>query len=652
MSKEVFSVSLLILGFAFTFFVSGSSLVELLFPKLPVRIKFPLYFILSLLISTYTVYIVSLLVGFSRYSILVSFFLFIPIFVYVLISIRATIKSYIKAHLTALIGGLFVLSLFFAALYPAIFTWHDDYIVMASSNWQDTAMHMGIIESISQGNFPPQAPYYAGVPLSYYYFADFHSAILVTLYGKFFPRVLVYDNPIFAFMFFLAIYTLSYELTKKRLTSFLSALTGSLFSSYMFVRFISDLLGSDNTLSLASNVIRLLVDHSYSMEYEQLFQMANLADYFLQNRPMMIGLPVGVMVITLLLYALKKRDVKLVLFSGLITGLAIKFQFFAVVSLAISFLVILSFYGRKLGVRLSLKYLLVYFLPTLGLYLISSSQKINSQSLIDLLKDNFSFGPWERNQSLLWHLRFIVSNFGAPLIIAAIAQIWMLVMRLTKKKVPRGLILVSVLSWIFFLIPYSLRFTVFKGDMFKFFYFTVVFSVVTTFWFLETVIRNKRLLMIVTISIVVSSTCSSFLTLINSILNKNFAYSKAEYKAGLWIRDNTPQKSVFVTNPTVHCAVTQIGGRLRVLSYINWPYSHGYNSGKDNVFARLEDVKKVYAAEDIEAVKEVLAKYNAEYIYLSRDEREAYPEAEKVFSRADYLKEVYFQDGIIIYEVI
>ena len=512
-------------------------------------------------------------------------------------------------------------------------------------------MHAGIIESITQGNFPPQAPYYAGVPLTYYYFTDFHSAILSTLYGNFFPRILVYDNPLFAFMFFLAIYTLSYELTRKKTVAFLSAFTGSLFSSYMFIKFVADLQRGSGWLSL-TDITQLLSNHSYSMEYEQLFQMSNFADYFLQNRLMMVGLPVVIFVIVLLLYAFPKRNKKVILLSGLITGFLIKFQFFAVVASVISFVVILFFNLKKYGVRVCSKYLLVFALPVAALYLIFSNHNINNQSLFLLAKENFQFGPWEKDKDWLWHLRFIASNFGVTFFITLLLPVFFVLRAFKRKAVPFNGLLVSLLAVIFFLIPYCVRFTVYKGDMFKFFYFMAVFCVVATFWFLGTVIKNKYLQAAVFILIVVTSVSSSFLTLSNSMLNKNFAYSKAEYQAGLWIRNNTPQKSVFITNPTVHCAVTQIGGRLRVLSYINWPYSHGYNSGEDNVFARLGDVRRIYTAESKGAVKEVLTKYNARYIYLSSDEKEEFPEAENIFSRADYLKKVYSQEGIVIYEII
>lgn len=76
MLENFLSVSLLILGFVFTFFISGALLVESFIDYLPARIKFPLYFILSVIVSTCVVYLVSLILGFSRFSILLSFLLF------------------------------------------------------------------------------------------------------------------------------------------------------------------------------------------------------------------------------------------------------------------------------------------------------------------------------------------------------------------------------------------------------------------------------------------------------------------------------------------------------------------------------------------------------------------------------------------------
>jgi len=654
MLESFLSVSLLIFGFVFTFFISGALLVESFLNHLPARTKFPLYFILSVIVSTYAAYLVSLILGFSRFSILLSFLLFSFLFPSTFRRVIKTVKFYLRHHAISIGLGLFIFALFLISLYPGIFTWYNGYIVMSSVNWQDTAMHMGIIQSISQGNFPPQAPYYAGVPLSYYYFIDFHSAILATLYGRFFPRILVYDNPFFAFMLFLSIYTLSYELIGRKITSLISAFTGSLFGNYIFIKFIGSLFENKSGLSFFQKAIELLTYNTYSMEYEQVFQMANLADYFLQNRPMMIGIPTVLMNLTLLFYAFKKQDKKTFFLSGLITGLLFRFQLFALVSLIILFSLLFFFYQvfDKNGMAMrSFRYMLLFFLPIFSCWLIFGlGNNVGHHSLISVFKSNFHFGPWESEKNFFWHIKFIFFNFGLPFLIAT--MIPLLVLGRKSIKLPIKLTFFSVFTLVFSMIPYTVSFTIYKGDMFKFFYFAVLFSVISTFWFLEIIIKNRFFGLFLTILLVITSTFSSLLTLANSFLNKNYAYSYNDFKVGFWIRENTPQKSVFVQIPTVHSPVTQIGGRLRVLSYINWPYSHGYKDGIDNVFTRLEDIRKIYGVCEPQTLKAILAKYKVNYVYYGDEEKREFPGAINCFDSLDFLKKVYFQDDILVYETI
>jgi len=548
--------------------------------------------------------------------------------------------------------GVFIFLLFFLALYPAIFTEYEGYIVMASVNWQDTAMHQGIIQSLTQGNFPPQAPYYSGVSLSYYYFADFHSAIISTLYGRFFPRILVYDNPFFALIFTLSIYGLVYELTKKKIIALASAFSGTLFSSYLFVKFIYDFWQNFGKLSLIKNIVGLLSSHEYSMEYDQLFQMANMADYFLQNRPMMIGLPAVIIILLLSIFAYKKKDLRIIFLAGLIAGFLIKFQFFAVVVSLIVFTITTLFFFQKKKFKFFVKSALIFLAVFASCYLLFSNRSVNQQSFFSLVKENFSFGPWEREKNLFWHLRFIASNFGLPFFLTLLSLFWVIVRFFQKKPIKKEFFLLVSLSLVFFAIPYFVRFTIYKGDMFKFFYFMVVFMSIVSFWFLDLIFRKKLVLEILFGLLILVTTFSSFLTLTNSTLNKNMGYSLDELAAGLFIRRATPQKSVFITYPTVHSAVSEIGGRLRVLSYINWPYSHGYNTGEDNVFARLEDIESLYQkADDFNYTKTVLAKYNARYIYLGGEERDKNPNSETLFDNNQNIKKVYENNSVKIYEV-
>ncbi len=80
-------------------------------------------------------------------------------------------------------------------------------IVLTGSNWQDTPLHYEIIESLNNGNFPPQMPNFAGVPMTYYYFVDFHTAIIENVFG-YLPQLLPFLNAVFIAIFGLAIYAL------------------------------------------------------------------------------------------------------------------------------------------------------------------------------------------------------------------------------------------------------------------------------------------------------------------------------------------------------------------------------------------------------------------------------------------------------------
>ena len=55
-----------------------------------------------------------------------------------------------------------------------------DGMVSGGWNWSDLLVHVAIGNSIVHGNFPPEVPYFAGEPLTYHWFADFHGAIAAT----------------------------------------------------------------------------------------------------------------------------------------------------------------------------------------------------------------------------------------------------------------------------------------------------------------------------------------------------------------------------------------------------------------------------------------------------------------------------------------
>jgi uncharacterized membrane protein len=641
---------LLILGFLFTFFLPGYLIIETFFKEIPKIYQLPLYFLLSIIVSTYLVYFLSLIFGFSRFSILFSLFLFFLWFLFYLFKNKRINLNLQREHDLGIFLSLFVFLIYFVALYPAIFKIYRGYIVMSGPNWQDTALHLGIIQSISQGNFPPQAPYYAGRSLTYYYFTDFHSAILLTLFSRFFPRILVYDNPFFPAIFALSIYCLVFYLTKKKSISFASAFTCTFFSSALFIRFFQDLFQNPEKTNLIKKAIYLISNNSYSLEYEKLFQLSNVADYFLQNRAMMVGFPAIVSVLFLVLYGLRKKSEKIIFLSALISASLFKFQLFAAISSLIIFLLATIFYFEKKEWRFYLKsffiFLILFLIPT---FLFKGENTI----LMKAAKEHFSFGPWEKEKNFSWYLKFIFANFGLPFVLNFLAFFYAILATIKTKKLQKDLFFVSALSLVLFSIPFSFTFTIYKGDMFKFFYIAILFATISSFWFLSIVIKNRPILIVIILFLLIFSTASSFLTLTHSFLNKTGAYSLEDLNAGIWIRKFTPKNSIFIGMPTVHSPIDQIGGRLRVLSYINWPYSHGYYLGEDNVFKRLEDIENLYQnSKNKELVLKIMEKYKADYIFYGPEEKRNFPEAATNFDQNENLKKVYESNEIQIWKKV
>ena len=62
--------------------------------------------------------------------------------------------------------------------YAAATRFTDAGVTSGGANWRDLGVHLSIAQTLnSGGNFPPDVPYFAGEPLVYHWFADFHAAI-------------------------------------------------------------------------------------------------------------------------------------------------------------------------------------------------------------------------------------------------------------------------------------------------------------------------------------------------------------------------------------------------------------------------------------------------------------------------------------------
>jgi uncharacterized membrane protein len=91
-----------------------------------------------------------------------------------------------------------------------------------------------------------------------------------------------------------------------------------------------------------------------------------------------------------------------------------------------------------------------------------------------------------------------------------------------------------------------------------------------------------------------------------------------------------------------------IGGRVRVASYVNWPYGHGV--ALDDIYKRFHDVDRAYNGSE-DDLRQVVDAYNVTYVYVGKEELNHYPDCTAKFDSISWLKPVY-NGSLRIYKVV
>jgi len=589
-------------GFIFTFFVPGLIFYRFFKLKsLEILVFIPVF---SVLVSTQLIYYLSMVFGYSREIILVSFIALT--FIYGLVYSRKKaayplknflkIKQYSKTALFILLL-IFVLSLLI--LYRSVWFENNLGVVITGSNWQDTPLHFEIIESINNGNFPPQMPNYAGTSMTYHYFVDFHTAILERVYG-FIPKLLPLLNAGFILVFALSVYSLAREHGKRAATFAILIATFGWGLSYM---------GFFSVLSSG----QFDPSQNYMYQYGDFFGLPPMLDNLLQQRPLLIGLPVFAFVLTLLR---DMEDKNRTFLAGVVTGLLFPFH-------SVSFLC--AYVAYLISLLLNSKYFKRHHLYFLVSAVIALPFLVSSSSSVSII-----IAPvWALNFLKVNPILFYIANLGIPFLLSFAF--------ITKVK---GDFLKFVFV-ILFLIPNLVSVTPNVWDMYKFFIFAWVPISVLSGAALGK-IRKSIALVLLLLSVLTTAS-----VIVYNVGTSYQAASWEEYNLGMWVRDNTEEGAVFLTYYSIHSTTSMIGGRLRVASYVNWAYGHGvpyYDIQK-----RFADVDLAYTGSEDE-LRQVIEKYNVTYIYVGTDELSNYPRCVARFNNIEWLELVY-DENLRIYKV-
>jgi len=589
-------------AFVFTFLVPG--LIFYRFFSLKSHEVWAFVPVFSVLFSVQLIYYLSLAFGYSRETILFSFLALTAVYTLVVYKKGEPLKPpkflklrQIKKTSLLLFTVIFLVSL--VVLVRSVWFGNQYGIVLTGSNWQDTPFHYEIIESLNNGNFPPQTPNYVGEPLNYHYFVDFHTAIIEKMYG-YLPTLLPVLNAVFILVFALSMYALARPYGRRAavVATVLAVFGWGL--SY-FGLFSALFNGQFN----ASN--------NYIYQFGQLFGLPSVFDNLLQQRPLLVGLPAFALVLALLR---NMDDKKRLVLAGVITGLVYQFHNVAFFCCYVAFAVSLLFNIKNF--KFSYLFFLlpsVFALP----FIFSAGSSLTFGVSVAFVAE------FVKNPLIYYFL-----NLGVPFVLAIVSFL----------KVGNEYLKVAFL--LLFLIPNVLLLTPWPWDMYKFFIFAWVPIAVLSGILLA---KTRR---IVVVTLVLLSIITSASVIIYNVGTNYTGASWSEYQLGMWVRDNTPQNSVFLTYYSIHSPPAMIGGRLRVSSYVYWSYGHGVPL--DQVYQREHDIDMAYTGNATQ-LQAVIKEYNISYVYVGYDELSNYPNCTAHFDSISWLKPVYTDQNLKIYQV-
>ena len=183
--------------------------------------------------------------------------------------------------------------------------------------WGDWPVHIGIVSSFVDGaNFPPEHPRFAGHAFAYHYLSDLTAAAQVTL-GMDIPGALSLHSYILCVLVAIGLYAFARRFTRNTgaatLAVVLFLLGGGLgwVATSAAVEHSHDLLGTLSTLAWDRHV-----KSDLNMQFVNMF-----FGFLASQRAFLYGLPLAFAIVSTLLVAVRRADVRLFVLAGVIAGL-------------------------------------------------------------------------------------------------------------------------------------------------------------------------------------------------------------------------------------------------------------------------------------------------------------------------------------------
>jgi hypothetical protein len=560
------------------FLVPGWGILAATQPRIAATGRLGLAIVLSVALSAHLVYWLSLATGgYRRETIFaVAVLLALPIPLVAArgglpalgAPIRAAWRS-VRREPAGFVLGLLAAAFVAAVLAAGMWRTTADGINAGGSNWSDLGVHLSIAQSLNAGNFPPQVPYFAGVPLVYHWFADFHAAIAARAAGIFAVPSFIAGSAILAGALALLVHGLALHLLhgdRARRAALLAVVLVIFAGGLGWVRLIGDMVNGFG--DLPSLVTHNSYDNSWLTEWPYFRIPSVMGTGLLVHRATTAGLPMLVGAVLLLLVGLPTAQQRaagwrdrpvLIGLAGLLGALLAPFHFFFFPAFPALALLWAAVGGRLIdrdAPRNALILLAPYLLaiPFAVAPLLQAAGSGQLRWVTGWESAPFADGP----AAVVF---FYVSNLGAPFVLALAA--------LFARRTPRRAFLAAWIA-LLFLVPNVVQASAIGFDMNKYFQAMWVGVALLAAWLI------RRWPAPAVAVVLLLSIPSPLLVSAWTAFNRSLVLTTSEAAAANWIAANTPERSVFVTNGWLN-SPTDPAGRLRLLTYTPYVANLGYS---------------------------------------------------------------------------
>lgn len=630
------------------FAVPGWILVRRVAPELPKAGVAGVGIVTSVYASAHLVELVSHVDGFGRIAVLVSS-VFLVLLTVIVTRLRhpaladwrpprsqeipRAIAGAIRDDAPAWILAVGVTGL--VGLILGLNAWREtaDGFVSGGWNWSDFLVHVAIGNSIVHGNFPPEVPYFAGQPLTYHWFADFHGAILATAADISIIPVFMVSSAVMAGVLALVVWSLAVVLTKDRRVATIATILVCAGGGMGWLRLVGDLLAG------GTSIIDLVVETPYDNSWADgwpFFRIASIPGTgFLPHRATTFGLPGLVAVILLVVACLGRRPAGIAL-AGVLAALLAPFHFYAFPAtyLIVGLFVVWAIASGAWRPRFPdlVRDALLFLAPVvLALrFVVPAAARQSDEGAFRFVQ---GWSESRIDDGPVASVFFYVTNLGVPVLLAVIALI---ALRGSRAAPARGFLAAWAVA--LFLVPNLIVVSAVEFDMNKYFQMMWIAVAILAAWLIA---RWRTTAVVATLAL---CAISPALIAIHHATHPAVTMSLAQAAAGRWIETHTPERAAFATDAFINSPV-DLAGRLRITTFGPYVANLGYDPAP-----READTRAIYCdGPDIAA--ERMAVYGATYVLSSGGVLECDDGLPTDFSASPRFETVYSVEGVTVWRL-